>query len=85
MFRPNCQKNQQFQWQGQQGSNPRPTVLETVALPAELYPYAVRELRQAPEEVKTPSRTDWGAQAFGAPGRSEPAQNGNAHRSALVL
>lgn len=25
-------------WQGQQGSNPRPTVLETVALPAELYP-----------------------------------------------
>src|SRR5690554_4535081 len=26
-------------WQGQQGSNPRPTVLETVALPAELYPY----------------------------------------------
>ena len=28
-----------FLWQGQQGSNPRPTVLETVALPAELYPY----------------------------------------------
>jgi hypothetical protein len=26
-------------WQGQQGSNPRPTVLETVALPTELYPY----------------------------------------------
>ena len=25
-------------WQGQQGSNPRPTVLETVALPTELYP-----------------------------------------------
>ena len=27
------------QWQGWQGSNPRPTVLETVALPAELHPY----------------------------------------------
>jgi hypothetical protein len=26
-------------WQGQRGSNPRPTVLETVALPTELYPY----------------------------------------------
>ena len=26
-------------WQGQKGSNPRPTVLETAALPAELYPY----------------------------------------------
>ncbi len=25
-------------WQGQKGSNPRPTVLETAALPAELYP-----------------------------------------------
>lgn len=25
-------------WQGQQDSNPRPTVLETVALPTELYP-----------------------------------------------
>ena len=25
-------------WQGHQGSNPRPTVLETVALPTELYP-----------------------------------------------
>jgi hypothetical protein len=27
-------------WQGQQDLNPRPTVLETVALPTELYPYA---------------------------------------------
>jgi hypothetical protein len=27
-----------WEWQGQQGSNPRPTVLETVALPTELYP-----------------------------------------------
>ncbi len=27
-------------WQGQQGSNPRPAVLETAALPTELYPYS---------------------------------------------
>ena len=27
------------EWQGQQGLNPRPTVLETVALPTELYPF----------------------------------------------
>ena len=26
-------------WQGQKDLNPRPTVLETVALPTELYPY----------------------------------------------
>ena len=26
-------------WQGQKGSNTRPTDLETAALPAELYPY----------------------------------------------
>ena len=26
-------------WQGLKGSNPRPTVLETAALPAELSPY----------------------------------------------
>ena len=32
--------------------NPRPTVLETVALPAELYPYAEAGLRQAAREVK---------------------------------
>lgn len=28
-----------FWWQGQKESNPQPTVLETVALPIELYPY----------------------------------------------
>ena len=28
-------------WQGQKGSNPRHAVLETAALPAELYPYMV--------------------------------------------
>ena len=27
-------------WQGQQDSNPRPSVLETDALPAELYPHS---------------------------------------------
>ena len=31
-------------WQGQGDSNPRPSVLETDALPAELYPYAAREI-----------------------------------------
>ena len=30
-------------WQGQQDSNLRPTVLETVALPTELYPYGRAE------------------------------------------
>ena len=39
-------------WQGQKVSNPRPTVLETVALPAELYPYAGHRLRQVQGEVK---------------------------------
>ena len=28
-----------FTWQGQKESNPRHAVLETAALPAELYPY----------------------------------------------
>ena len=28
-----------FLWQGQKGSNPRHAVLETAALPTELYPY----------------------------------------------
>jgi hypothetical protein len=32
-------------WQGQQDLNPRPTVLETAALPAELYPYFVAVIR----------------------------------------
>ena len=30
-----------FPWQGQKDSNPRHSVLETDALPAELYPYMV--------------------------------------------
>lgn len=29
----------QGRWQGQRGSNPRPAVLETAALPTELYPF----------------------------------------------
>ena len=32
-------------WQGQKDLNPRPTVLETAALPAELYPCILQELR----------------------------------------
>ena len=30
-----------FPWQGQKDSNPRHAVLETAALPTELYPYVV--------------------------------------------
>ena len=33
-----CFRNRLFSWQGQEDSNPRPTVLETGTLPAELYP-----------------------------------------------
>ena len=51
-----CLNSQPGKWQGQQGLNPRPTVLETVALPAELYPYADFGLRQVQEEVKGFSR-----------------------------
>ena len=31
-------------WQGKKASNPRPTVLETVALPTELFPYMIEKL-----------------------------------------
>ena len=31
--------NPLWKWQGQKDSNPRPSVLETDALPTELYPY----------------------------------------------
>ena len=37
-------------WQGQQDSNPRPTVLETAALPAELYP--LRDQAASPSEER---------------------------------
>ena len=33
-----------FSWQGQKGSNPRHAVLETAALPTELYPYIYFQL-----------------------------------------
>ena len=40
MSKPNGSNvNYYFTWQGQKDSNPRPTVLETGTLPAELYPY----------------------------------------------
>ena len=35
-------------WQGQQDSNPRPAVLETAALPAELYPFCSDGLAPRP-------------------------------------
>ena len=31
-------------WQGQKESNPRHAVLETAALPAELYPYKIKKV-----------------------------------------
>ncbi len=44
-------------WQGQRDSNPRPSVLETDALPTELYPYAVRRLlSQRADEIKSDLR-----------------------------
>ena len=33
-----------FVWQGKKASNPRPTVLETAALPAELFPYKLLKM-----------------------------------------
>ena len=36
---PDFLRNQEFSWQGQKDSNSRHAVLETAALPAELYPY----------------------------------------------
>ena len=36
-----CFRNLLFSWQGQEDSNPRPTVLETGTLPAELYPCVI--------------------------------------------
>jgi hypothetical protein len=40
-------------WQGQQGSNPRPAVLETAALPTELYPYRGVSISQEGGEFKS--------------------------------
>ena len=33
------QRTGSFEWQGQKGLNPQPSVLETDALPIELYPF----------------------------------------------
>ncbi len=33
-----------FKWQGQKDLNPRHMVLETIALPTELYPYIMRHM-----------------------------------------
>jgi hypothetical protein len=41
-----------FEWQGQQGSNPRPAVLETAALPTELYPYRAPAIPHSEKELK---------------------------------
>ena len=41
-----------FSWQGKKASNPRPTVLETAALPAELFPYKIG----GPSGTRTPDR-----------------------------
>ena len=42
-----CQKRRRHLsaalWQGKKASNPRPTVLETVALPTELFPYMIKK------------------------------------------
>ncbi len=54
-------------WQGHQGSNPGPTVLETVALPAELYPYSAAVITrgsgtmQGPKWAKCALRRPWPA------------------------
>ena len=40
-------------WQGKKASNPRPTVLETVALPTELFPY---KDDGGPSGTRTPDR-----------------------------
>ena len=36
---PGIRRDRDYPWQGQKESNPRHAVLETAALPAELYPY----------------------------------------------
>lgn len=54
-------------WQGKKASNPRPTVLETVALPTELFPYmswyyiwwAFRDLNPGPAGYEPDALTNW--------------------------
>ena len=65
-----------FQWQGQKDSNPRHAVLETAALPAELYPYIKKTIKKHPDEIHhTPSGQRWWAFRDSNPGPTgyEPA------------
>ena len=52
-FDTHCIKTGVQLWQGQKDLNPRHAVLETAALPIELYPYIYK--RQKPEYVGGPS------------------------------
>ena len=45
-----------YQWQGQKDLNPRHAVLETAALPTELYPYIMRFNSGGPAGTRTPDR-----------------------------
>jgi hypothetical protein len=54
-------------WQGQQGSNPRPAVLETAALPTELYPYRAGLISQEGGKFKSNRESHLGARGFLAP------------------
>ena len=51
-------KTGQNEWQGQRDSNPRPAVLETAALPTELYPYDAIPIRYQKTRVKYQTRND---------------------------
>ena len=42
--------------QGKKASNPRPTVLETAALPAELFPFIYLVTYGGPSGTRTPDR-----------------------------
>ena len=45
-------KSRFWYWQGLGDSNPRPSVLETDALPTELSPCAVKLVKPMPQEIK---------------------------------
>ena len=63
-------------WQGQQGSNPRPAVLETAALPTELYPLARRHACQRRHALP---------RFFRGPCKGHPARPGIGSRPARFL
>ena len=46
------QTSLQLTWQGQKESNPRHAVLETAALPAELYPYFTNSLQREGRKIE---------------------------------